>query len=130
MTNNGAKVFITQEALMRDADSNRLKPRFDLSTAAEYGELVHLASHGNVAMVMGATGKTVIDGLWDFDCERDFILGTGDLTVAIGVGVVLALLNVPYFRLLRWDKRTRGYAIIRHDIAELERYIAEKRGET
>lgn len=106
-----AKVFITQEIFSRGEDGE-FRVKFDLTTAAERGNLVFLFGHGPVALQPSAMIEGIVQRLIDeeFDPELDYLLNIGDNTIAYALGNVIAkAFRKESVRVLRWDRRRRMY---------------------
>jgi hypothetical protein len=107
-----SKVFVTQQNLARDA-GGAMRPRFDLSPAAEYGELVYIFGAGQIAL----EPEAMVDGIearldeLRFDPAEDYLLATGDMV--LGAMAFHAMMLRGGCRMLRWDGRYRRYDVIK-----------------
>lgn len=103
------RVFVTQCPAFKNAEGGWTE-KYDLEDAKRFGELVRLHGAGNVRAV-----GIVMDGLRralrDFS-DEDFLLPLGD-PILIGVATALAAqANRGRVRMLKWDRRSRGYALV------------------
>jgi len=117
MSERKSKVFITQDQYMR-GDEGEWKAKFDLSTAAEYGQLIFLFGHGPVALMPGALRDGIIERLTqeEFDWREDYVLNLGDNTIAGALGFTIAKrFDADGVRFLRWDRRRHAYDVVHYE---------------
>lgn len=101
-------VYVVQEPMRRDRDTGDMVPLFDLTPAAEYGDLVFVFPPGRVSLSTQPMVWRARQALQGY-CDEDFILPVGD-PVAIGVVAACAAdVNRGRLRFLKWDRRLRGY---------------------
>lgn len=117
MNGNRPRVFITQDQYTR-GDEGEWKAKFDLSTAAEYGQLIFLFGHGPVALMPGALRDGIIERLSTeaFDWREDYILNLGDNTIAGALALTAGRrFGAEALRFLRWDRRRHAYDVIHYE---------------
>jgi hypothetical protein len=109
-----SKVFITQQNLVRTEDDG-WRPRFDLSPAAEHGELVYIFGPGQIALQPEAVNQAIYERLdeLEYDPDNDFLLATGDMI--LGAFAFHQMMLRGGCRMLRWDNRYRRYNVIKGD---------------
>jgi hypothetical protein len=107
-----SKVFVTQQNLVRTEEGG-WRPRFDLSPAAEHGELVYIFGPGQI----GLQPESVIDAIeqrleeLNYNPDEDFLLATGDMV--LGAFAFHQMMMRGGCRMLRWDNRYRRYNVIK-----------------
>ncbi|MBW2636282.1 MAG: hypothetical protein JRC86_01935 [Deltaproteobacteria bacterium] len=104
-------VFVVQNQMRFDHGKNKLVPRFDLSSAEQYGELSFLlspsASPFNPESVLNEMAKR----LENFSSE-DHLLLVGN-PVLIGMASALAADIAGTVQFLQWSGKDRKYIIIK-----------------
>lgn len=105
------RVFIVQLTLKRDETTGTLAPRFDVSPAAKYGELVFLASSTD----RPDRWETLIpkmEAKLESYTSADYLLLTGSPAL-IGIATAIAAdANDGVVNFLQWDGRLNGYTPI------------------
>ena len=113
-----SRVFVVQEPARREA--GRWLPKFDLSPAEAFGELVLMLPHGNVPMDPGPTRAILRKALRDFAFGSDHLLLLGD-PVACAHAIVALSQRIQYLQglghnypmsisCLKWDRRAGQYS--------------------
>lgn len=115
-----SKVFVIHQPAIRDRHTGQMRPQHDLSPALRYGEVVDVLPPGSISQDIGALKTKIVEKLLDEGCCRDdYLLAIGD-PVAIVVGAFAMAAFSDRIRLLKWDRRMRGYVVseIDWDVAE------------
>jgi hypothetical protein len=110
------RVFVVQKQMRWDESRGELVPKFDLSSAQQYGEVVYLltptASPFNPEPIVEELGQKLAD------------FGDGDSLLLVGnpclIGWATALAaasNEGRVRLLQWSGRHREYIPVEADLA-------------
>lgn len=101
---------------MRRQKDGSLAAAFDLTPAAEYGDIELLLDTGvKVGIAMQPIANQFKKKLRDFG-DEDFILPVGD-PAAMGVAIaVAAMQNQGRVKLLRWDRRQERYIKLQVEI--------------
>jgi hypothetical protein len=107
-----AKVFITNEP--HRIENGISKSIFDLTPAAEYGELEVLIPAGASLISAIPMVRTMRDRLANFS-DDDFLLPVGDPASIMAAGAIAAEMNHGRIKLLRWDRAARRYIVIQID---------------
>jgi len=111
-----SKVIVTQQVITRD-ENNAWKPIFDLSPATRYGELNYIFGAGQIILGAKEMADFIDDRLdeIDYDPKEDYLLATGDMSVAIAVASRMLVAadgsGIP-IKVLRWDKREKSYNVV------------------
>jgi hypothetical protein len=101
-----SKVYcVTEPITYRDGNP---VPLFDITPAIEYGEIEILTRHNQSMQFSVPMIRSLRDKLKDFN-DNDFILPVGDPITIGAVCAVVADINGGYYKVLKWDKRTRKY---------------------
>jgi hypothetical protein len=90
-------------------------PLFDLTPAAQFGEIEILLKHSQSFIDPTPLIKPLYEKLVNFGND-DYILPTGDPTMIALVGALCAYINDGRFKVLKWDKRNRAYYGVQIDI--------------
>jgi hypothetical protein len=103
-----SKVFVVQVPAKRE--NGQWVPKYDLSAAEVFGELVPILPFGNVPSDPEPTRSAMWRALGSFDTAADSLLLLGD-PVAIAQAVSVMSTNLPLtpFRVLKWDRRAQRY---------------------
>lgn len=116
------KVFVVQVPSRREG--GEWVPKYDLSAAEAFGELVWVLPPGNVPIEPGPTVASLSAAFGAFDFLRDHLLLLGDpVAIARAVAVLCARRSfledfsgesLP-ISLLKWDRRADAYQPVRID---------------
>jgi hypothetical protein len=115
-----SKVFVVHQPAVRDRFTGQMRPQHDLSPALRFGEVVDVLPPGSISQDVGALKAQIMGRLLDEGCCRDdYLLAIGD-PVAIVAGAFAMAAFSDRIRLLKWDRRMRGYVVseIDWDVAE------------
>ncbi len=118
-----SRVYVVQQPMMRDRSTSELVPKFDLSDAKVFGELVFLLGdrarpwrpndEGHLQVSAGILDE-IEDRLADFG-DDDFLLLTGN-PILIGIAAHLAWeINGGRVWFLQWHGRDRRYMVVHLD---------------
>lgn len=104
-----AKVYVVQQPAFYDRNERKFVPKYDLTPAAKFGQLVFVLGPGNIFRDKMAQATTqMADSLAGFT-ENDFILAVGD-PVAIAAAVLIAGKRTGgKLRILKWDRLSSAY---------------------
>jgi hypothetical protein len=106
------KVYcVTEPITYKDG---RPEPLFDVSPAAQYGEIVFLAKHNVNMFASVPMVRYFREQLKDFS-DEDCILPVGDPVTIAAVAAIAADINEGKFKILKWDKKQRQYFVIEID---------------
>lgn len=103
-----SKVYIVQNSYTRDAESGLLRPRFDLSSVAEYGELVEVLDNRMSPLATEPAMREIRHALRNYS-DEDYLLAIGAPAFLIAVGAIAAWRNAGRVRVLHWDRATQKY---------------------
>lgn len=105
-----SKVFVTQRVMTRDPASGGMVPRYDLSNAKTFGEIVFIFGPGqqveDQAIYQDIEARLDEE---DYDPETDYLLVSGSLR--IGMQACLCVAARGPVRELDWDQKYRQYFI-------------------
>lgn len=103
-----SKVFVVQQPARYDRVAGGFVPKYDLTPATKFGELVYLLEPGNVrADRVTQAMVSIRRGLLAMTAD-DYILPAGDPVAIMMVAAAVASLGSDV-RLLKWDGRTKEY---------------------
>ena len=110
------RVFVVQQPVKRDA-RGEWKPIFDIRPARLFGEIQFVTLRpGNIYL---DTLPTILNHmrsvLKDFT-DADFILPTGEPVAIAAACAIAANVNGGRLKLLKWDRRSKGYQVVQIDI--------------
>jgi len=110
-----AVVYVVQKQMRTDPRSGDLVDRFDLSQAAQYGELTYLLSPRAKPYNAGGIITELYEKLATFG-DSDYLLVVGNQTL-VGLAMsVCADVNDGMVNILQWSGRDQAYVPIRADI--------------
>jgi 3-dehydroquinate synthetase len=115
-----SKVFVIHQPAVRDRFTNQMRPQHDLSPALRFGEVVDVLPPGSISQDINVLKKQIVNKLFEEDCcGEDYLLALGD-PVAIVVGAFAMAAFMDKIKILKWDRRMRGYVVseISWDVAE------------
>lgn len=106
-----SKVFVIHQPAVRDRFTNQMRPQHDLSPALRFGEVVDVLPPGSISQDISVLKTQIVAKLIDEGCCRDdYLLAIGD-PVAIVIGAFAMSAFSDKIRLLKWDRRMRGYVV-------------------
>lgn len=98
-----------QRPSFRDPVLNEWRDKYDLSPAAQYGELVYLlGQRGNIPQATSKTIALLREKLRDFK-PTDYLVAIGDPVAIAAAAVVAAGYSGGTINVLKWDRRIEGY---------------------
>jgi hypothetical protein len=104
-----AKVFVTQIPNRRDRETGAMVPSFNISPAAEYGEIHLLMPAGASFYASAHMVSHLRKELRAYSFERgDAIVPAGDPSIIMATGAVLAEYT-KQMRVLKWDRQIGRY---------------------
>lgn len=101
-------VYVVQEQMVKDRDTGSLRPAFDLTPAAQYGDLHFLLPAGQISLSTAPMLSQLKRALRGFTSD-DFLVATGDPVAIMAAGAVAASMNGGVINVLKWDKRSQTY---------------------
>jgi hypothetical protein len=101
-----SKVYLVTEPITYK--NGKAEVMFDITPALEYGELVTLTKHNHSMIISVPMVRQLRKDLATF-CDDDYILPVGDPVTIGTVAAVAADINGGFFKMLKWDKRSRKY---------------------
>lgn len=111
------RVFVVQVPSRREA--GEWVPKYDLSAAEAFGELVPILPPGNVPIDPAASMPRLREALRTFDFRSDHLLLLGDPVAIARATAALccrrafleeaAGASLPPISVLKWDRRAGGY---------------------
>lgn len=105
-------VYVTQSPIRVDQATGREAPRFNLSKAAEYGE-IHVLFPPRAPFIQSGELIAQLDiALSNYSRDNDYLLTLGDPVITAAAVYVLST-RLGSFRVLRWDKITGRYMSVR-----------------
>jgi hypothetical protein len=110
-----SKVYVAQNTFR--FVSAKWEPKFDLSQAAEFGELVILADHETKLDCLENVARSFSCKLECFT-EHDYLLLIGN-PVLMGLAAVMASKRSTILNFIQWDKKLKKYLAIRSDLGTL-----------
>lgn len=108
-----SRVFVTHEPYEK-ADNGSMRAKFDLTPAAEYGDIQVLIPAGASLLSTVPTVRTLRDKLRGFS-DDDYLLPVGDPSIMMAAGAIAAEFNGGRLKVLRWDRHLRKYIPIQID---------------
>lgn len=106
-----AKVYVVQRTTRWDEDTQSYVPKFDLSPASEFGEIVILLGHDAKDMDTVEVVDLLHDKLNEFS-DADFLLPVGDPCFIGLASAIAAAYNNGTVRMLRWRPRMRSHQLV------------------
>lgn len=103
------KVWAVQSNMKRNPDGS-WTPKFDLTIAAQYGQIEFVFGFGQAALMGPAAALSIEERMRDYS-EEDYILPIGD-NVLFGMVVAHLVRNGHSPRVLRWDRQAGRYDVI------------------
>lgn len=100
-------VYAVQRQLAYDAGSGGLKPKFDLSSAEEFGQIAYVLGSNAAPWSDGIVAEAEL-GLKDYASGRDHLLLIGN-PVLIAVVSAIAARRGPVLKFLQWSGKERRY---------------------
>jgi hypothetical protein len=101
-------VYVVQNQHRMDDRTGNLEPKFDMSSAAKYGELVYLLSPTARPFSPIPLIKQLRDKLSKFNSEDHLLLIGNPCLIGFAVGIA-AEMNNGRVNVLQWDGRRREY---------------------
>lgn len=106
-------VFITNEPTRTDEHGN-MQPLFNMTPAAEFGQLEVLLPAGASLISTVPMVRTMRDKLAKFN-DEDYLLPVGNPASIMAAGAIAAEMNSGRVKILQWDRATRRYLVIHVD---------------
>lgn len=110
-----SRVFVVQEPLKK-GDEGKVKPRIDLSPAAEFGELVMLLNWADVRKLSrDELVWKLRRGLKSFDAS-DYLLMVGSPSAMWAAGAIASEMTGGRVKTLEWDNINHRYDVVVTDL--------------
>lgn len=107
-------VYVVQEPMYMDRETNQLKSKFDISAAREYGEVVILLPH-QAKPFDASVVRELRRKLEDYG-DGDFLLLTGNPCLMGFAAAIAADVADGKLRLLQYSGRDRRYVPVSADV--------------
>ena len=109
------KVFVVQEPVKRNPGTGVTERLMDLTPAARYGELETMLP--SISLPLGAENwvPKLRSALSAFS-DDDYLLPVGDMSAIAASAAIAAQHNNGRFKVLKWDRGARAYAVQQIDI--------------
>ena len=114
-----SKVYVVQQALKKD-ERGKLVSKFDLSSAAEYGELVFLLSPNASPFNPEPIIEELHEKLEEFQ-QEDYLLLVGNPCLIAWAASVASQYSGGQLNLLQWHGIQRRYKDVISNVAEEKR---------
>lgn len=112
-------VYVVQNQQKRHESTGLMGPKFDLSSARDYGELVYLLDSHDLPFRPVPVVDKLRAGLASFT-EKDYLLLIGNPCL-IGWSVAIASQATGgVVRVLQWHKRSSSYILIESNLSNLQ----------
>lgn len=108
-------VYLVQNSFMRDARTLKLRPRFDLSAAMQYGEVVEVLDGRMGPMATAPAMAEMRYALRNYG-DDDYVLALGAPAFLVAVGAIAASHNNGRVHVLHWEKTLQKYFPITFDV--------------
>lgn len=108
-----AQVWVVHEPTER-TETGGVRSKFNLTPAAEYGDINILVQAGMSLFSTVPTIKSMREKLRDFS-DNDYLLPVGDPALMMAAGAIAAEFNHGRIKVLRWDREQRRYIMIQVD---------------
>ena len=93
------------------------RPKIDLSTAEEHGDLAFLLPPGRLTLDMAAIVRDLEVGLASFT-PQDYLVGVGDMAACLAAASIATKRTNGHYQILRWNDRARRYAAVPLDLGK------------
>lgn len=113
---NKPRVFVVQKQLRQDHNTGDLVPKFDLSSAEKYGELVYVLSPTAAPWAADSIMSDIREKLKDFQ-TTDYLLLIGN-PVLIGLVSAVAADMAGSVQFLQWSGRQQSYIPVNATVFE------------
>lgn len=90
-------------------------PRFDITPAAEYGEIRYLLDAKASAFCIAPISRQLREGLKNFS-DSDILLPVGDPAIMLMAGIIAAQRTGGKLTILKWDRHSRRYLKVRFEL--------------
>lgn len=110
-----SKIYLVQNSYTRDLTTMLLRPRFDLSAVAAFGEIVEVLD-GRIGPMATAPAMAEMRHALRNYSDDDFILALGAPAFLVAAGAVAASHNNGRVHVLHWDKAQQKYYPLTFDV--------------
>lgn len=108
-----ARVFVPQEPVKKGRDGEWIR-QFDLSSAAEYGELIFVCPPSKPSLDPESSMPSIRVAMDDFGPD-DYLLPVGSMRLIVWC-TALASIKVDKLKVLEWDSGARRYVATTADV--------------
>lgn len=105
------KVFVVQNQHRWDRDTSTFVPKYDMSSAEQFGQLVYLLSPTAAPFNPAPIVKELREKLADYR-EGDHLLLVGNPALILAVGAIAASYNDGRVSVLQWSGKEQRYVNI------------------
>ena len=109
-----SRVFVSHEP--HRIEAGQVKSLFDLTPAAEYGDIEGVMPAGSSLLSTVPMVRTMRDRLANFS-DDDYLLPVGDPSAIMAAGGIASEMKNGRGKILRWDRATRRYIVIQFDVS-------------
>lgn len=103
------KVYVVQTPTKMDPQLGKV-PKFDVSTAAHYGELVHVFGERNISREVHQLSYDYMLQVVGDMTDHDFLLPLGDpVVIALVTAAALSNPELGKLQLLKWNRQEDRY---------------------
>lgn len=104
-----SKVWAVQSNMKRNSDKS-WTPKFDLTPAAQFGQIEFVFGFGQAALMGSAAQQSIEERMKEYT-DQDYVLPIGDNVLGMMITAHLVR-NGHSPRVLRWDRHTQRYDVI------------------
>lgn len=108
------RVYVVQNQHRWNKDADRFEPKFDMSTAERFGELVYLLSPTAAPFNPNPIVRELREKLREYR-EGDHLLLIGNPALILAVGAIAASYNAGRVSVLQWSGKDQRYLNIQLD---------------
>lgn len=103
-----SKVYVIQNQQVRDRVSRKMKPKFDLAPAEDYGKLIYLLDSSDLPFNSAPVIEKLREGLAEYSLV-DYLLLIGNPCL-IGWATTIAVgASGGFVRMLQWHTQSQSY---------------------
>lgn len=110
------KVYVTQEVMVVDNASGKMRRKFNMTDAAKYGELVVLLPASRSMMASVPVVRELLEKLREFK-QGDYLLPLGDPAIMAAAAGIAAKYSNGMFNVLKWDRLSNTYIAVPLDLS-------------
>ena len=107
-----SRVFVVQQTMMKDRRTGLLSPRFDMTPAEEYGDIICLLTPNAKPFNPDPILEELHEKLTDFN-DDDYLLCAGSPILIGWATAIAAHYNHGHVSMLQWNGHEKQYAVVR-----------------